>query len=362
MKLWARNGESFMKWIKSLKTKPAVLKIRWLVGVSAILPVTFLLQACGSVVASPQPNVTLTAMSQSIVLTATAAKQEEQSGDSLATAEAKATQQSESVFATQTAQVAGRDESQLATATVAAPVLAELPFYGVDKENGHLGWLHDPLTLDISGYQQIAYGNDYMNVTAKDFILAADINWDTQYGGSGCGFMFRSDGDKNDPNQYMVIISRFANGRALFTALAEGELANLQDFYPKDQDKSFDWQNGTTNRLAVVTKGNLIEIYTNTVKIGEIDTTQPPRQPRTPPKPQKPLDQDDNDAVKRYQNQLKEYEDIIKENQSNYQMASQNFKLLPTEFGEGFLAMIALSQSGHTICRFENAWLWLIDQ
>lgn len=334
----------------------------WSSLVLVIILASLALPGCNPSEDKSQPNVTLTAMSQSIASTATAAKKDEQSGESLATAEAKATQDSEAVFATQTAQLVGREESQLATATVAAPVLAELPFYGVEEENGHLGWLHDPLTLDINGYQQIAYGNDYMNVTARDFVLAADVNWDTQYGGSGCGFMFRSDGDKNNPNQYMVIISRFANGRALFTALAEGELANLRDFYPKDEDKSFDWQNGSTNRLAVVARGNIIEIYTNNVKIGELDTTQPPSQPRVPTKPQKPLDQKDNEALNQYQNQLKEYEEILEQNQENYQMASQNFKLLPTEFGEGFLAMIALSQSGHTICHFENAWLWLIDK
>lgn len=334
----------------------------WAIQIAGIILILIVLQGCNTQGEELQSNVTLTAMSQSIALTATAAKQEEQSGDSLATAEAKATQQSEAVFATQTAQVVSRDESQLATATIAAPVLAELPFYGVEEENGHLGWYHNPLTLDITGYQQIAYGNDYMNITAKDFVLAADINWDTQYGDSGCGFMFRSNGDKNDPSQYMVVISRFANGRALFTALADGELANIQDFYPKDEDKSFDWQNGSTNRLAIVAKGDIIEIYTNTEKIGEVDTNQPPKQLRTPPKPQEPLDQKDNEAVKRYRNQLKEYEEIIRQNQKNYQMASMNFKTMPTSFGEGFLAMIALSQSGHTVCKFENAWLWIIDE
>ncbi len=343
------------------RTNPALKKAFMFLTLVVLL----VLSGCSLTGGGSEPNATLTALSQSILLTATAGEQDEESGDSssskVATAEAKATQQGESIFATQTAQVSGRDESQLATATVAAPVLAELPGYGIDKEKGHVAWLHDPLTLDISGYQQMAFGNDYKGTTAKDFVLAADINWDTQYGGSGCGFMFRSDGDQNKPNQYMVIISRFANGRALFTALAEGELANMQDFYPKDQDRSFEWQNGTTNRLAVVARGNIIEIFTNGMKIGEVDTTQPPKQPRQPPKPQMPLDENDNDQVKAYQNQLKEYQDMLDQNQQNYQMASRNFELLPTEFGEGFLGMIALSQSGHTICNFNDAWLWIIE-
>ena len=78
-----------------------------------------------------------------------------------------------------------------------------------------------------------------MNVTAKNFVLAADVTWNTQYGDSGCGFVFRSNGDKQKPDQYMLIATRFANGRVVFTAVADGELANIHDFYPKDADRSF---------------------------------------------------------------------------------------------------------------------------
>ena len=46
--------------------------------------------------------------------------------------------------------------------------------------------------MEVSGSQQMAYENDYMNITAKNFVLAADLTWDTQYGDSGCGFMFIS--------------------------------------------------------------------------------------------------------------------------------------------------------------------------
>ena len=90
--------------------------------------------------------------------------------------------------------------------------MAELPQYGLDASSGHVGWVQGPLTLDITGYGQYTYANDYPEVTAADFVLASDITWDTKYGSSGCGTMFRSDGNKNKPNQYMVLATRFANG------------------------------------------------------------------------------------------------------------------------------------------------------
>jgi hypothetical protein len=320
-----------------------------------------MLAGCTPTPSSPFQNPTLTALSASIALTATAAQQEEGSTGTLATAQAKATQSSLDIQATQTARAGTRDQAQLATATVTAPMVAELPRYGLHASGGKPGWMHDPLRLEISGYQDFAYGNDHMQVTAADFALAADITWDTQYGSSGCGFMFRSDGDENQPNQYMVIASRFANGRVVFTAVADGEIANIQDFYPKDSDRSFDWQNGSTNRLAVIARGPLIEIYTNGVKIGEVDTTQPPKKPAPPPKPQPPSDQSNQSAIDQYQAQIKEYEEILSQSQSSYNTALANYSDHPAVFEDGFLAMIALSESGRTICQFDKAWLWLLE-
>jgi hypothetical protein len=327
-----------------------------------ILVIAAVQLSCSLPMQEAADNPTLTAMSESILRTATAVKEDDSSSNELATAQAEATQSSQEISTTQTAQAASRDEAKLATATISAPILAELPFYGLSADSGHPGWVHDPLTLEIEGYHSYDVGNDYMGTPAKDFVLAADITWDTQYGSSGCGFMFRSDGNQNKPNQYMVIATRFANGRVIFSALVDGEIANVQDFYPKDQDNSFQWQNQTTNRLTVVARGNIIEIYTNNVKIGEVDTTQPPKKPAAPPRPELPSDQTDKKAMNQYRQQLKEYEDILQQSQLNYQSALNNYETRPAVFDEGFLAMIALSESGRTVCQFDKAWLWMLDE
>lgn len=345
--------------MKSLKNTFAYRSI--VVGLSLLGILTLLIQGCSSGGQSSSTDATLSAMSRSISGTATAEKANNVDVGELATAQAEATQQSLNISATQTAQNANRDVSKLATATIAAPIVAELPTYGLDASSGHVGWIHDPLTLDVSGYQQFAYGNDYMNVTAKNFVLAADLTWDTQYGDSGCGFMFRSDGNKQKPNQYMLIATRFANGRIIFTAVADGELANIHDFYPKELDRSFQWQNGTTNRIAIVARGNLIEIYTNGVKIGEIDTTQPPKQYAVPPKPAPPIDKDDVQAQKAYKAQLDEYDDIIEQAQQNFAVAKTNYQKRQAIFTDGFLSMLAATQGGRTVCTFDNAWLWLLE-
>lgn len=318
--------------------------------------------ACNLPGQATTPNATLTALSESVLRTATAGAGEEgSSSDTLATAEAEATARSQTVGATGTAMSSSRDEGSLVTATVVAPVVAELPFYNVDPAQGRLGWLHDPVDITLEGYHTMDFANDYMGVVAKDFVLAADVIWDTQYGASGCGFMFRSNGDQNNPDQYMVIASRFGGGHVAFMALADGQPANMRDFYPKTEDRSFSAENGSTNRLAVVGRGPIIEIYTNQAKVGEVDTTQPPPAPSLPARPKLPEGTLAPDILQRFQNQAKEYDDVTGQMQSQYQQALKNFSTTEAVFDQGFVAMLALSESGRTQCKFENAWLWLIE-
>jgi hypothetical protein len=326
------------------------------------VPLAIMLVGCAPDPGPEPASATIAAMGAAIARTATAAALEDETAGALATAQAKGTSDALSIQATQTARVSERVEAVQATDVAASPVIAELTKYGVDPAKGRVGWVHEPLTLELEGYQQIDTGNDFMNITAADFVLSADINWETQYGTSGCGFMFRSDGNKEKVNQYMVIASRFANGRVIFMALSDGELANMHGFYPKDSNPSFDWQNNTTNTLSVVARGNLIELFTNGIKIGEVDTTEPPKPMPSPPKPLPPLDESNQAAVNSYQLQLKEYEDIIKQSQLNYQTSLKKHQEKPAVFNQGFLAMIAASESGRTRCTFNNAWLWLIEQ
>jgi hypothetical protein len=332
-----------------------------MIGLLLLGIIALLIQGCGTNTQSNSMNATVTAISQAIAGTATAEQANASHAGDLATAQAEATQQHRDISATQTAQLANRDVTKLGTATVAAPIIAELPFYGLDASSGSVGWIHDPLTLDVSGYQQSAYGNDFMNITAKNFVLAADVTWNTQYGDSGCGFMFRSNGDQQNPSQYMVIATRFANGRVIFTAVADGELANMRDFYPKDTDRSFQWQNDTTNRITIVARDNLIEIYTNRVKIGEIDTTQPPEQIGLPAKPLPPLNSSDTAAQEAYQAQLDEYQQVVQQAQQNFQVAKANYQEGKAVFTDGFLSMLALTQGGRVVCQYDNAWLWILE-
>jgi hypothetical protein len=307
-------------------------------------------------------EATIQALSEAISLTATALTSDEVSSeDSVATAQVQATQENISVAATQTALAVSEAQQATATAQAIAPIKAELPKYDVDPNQGQLGWIHPPQVLDIEGYQQYDYANQFMATVARDFVVSADITWNTDYGTSGCGFVLRSDGNQEAPSQYMTLATRGASGHVIFMTMAEGEIVTGQDIYAYGLDPNFQWQNDTTNRLTVVGRGNRFFIYTNDTFIGEIDPSEPPPQPYLPPPPPEPEDKKDTQAMEKYRQKKEEYDDIVKQIKANHAARMNSLKDIDTFFEKGFIAFVAVSESGSTTCQFDNAWLWLIE-
>ncbi len=304
-------------------------------------------------------SATVEAMSQSISLTATAgASSELSSEDSLKTAQAEATIESSQVAATQTALANLSDDSLAATEAAVAPILDQLRSYGVDPSQGRVAWAHPPASLEVEGYMQTDFINRYMNTTVEDFVLSADITWDTQYGSSGCGFILRSDGKEEESNQYMLILSRFGDGRVVFMTVANGELVDGKDMYATGLDPRFNEPNGSTNQLTVVGRGTEFSVFTNGSLVGEVTVGLPPTPPLipiVPPTPEEP------GLMDKYNQLLEKYEEEVEQAQANYRARMAAYQKYDTNFERGFVAMAVFSESGHTSCLFENAWLWIIE-
>ncbi|MDP1545834.1 MAG: hypothetical protein Q8L87_07415 [Anaerolineales bacterium] len=253
-------------------------------------------------------------------------------------------------------------DSLTATAAAFAPILAELPKYGVDPSEGRLGWVHPPVTLEVAGYRQYKYVNYFLGTLAQDFVISADITWNTVGSTSGCGFVLRSDGNEAALDQYVALVTRVASGHFLFATMSNGEVVTGRDIYARYRDKSFQWENDTTNRLTIVGRGNRFWVYTNDTLIGEIDPSAPPPQPILPPEPEIPANQADAQAMAIYQQQKLEHEEVITQIKADYAAQQRSFNSAETVFEKGFMALVALSESGRsTMCKFDNAWLFLID-
>lgn len=204
--------------------------------------------------------------------------------------------------ATAAAVAAAEAETAAAKEAQEAPIRAELATYGVT--DGQLTHIYDPITLEENQFEGYAYEEPTIAAKARDFVVAADITWNSRFGESGCGFAVRSNGNPDSLSQYLVGLTRGAEGHVLFAEQVEGnvDLDLVTDIFPRTHDPQFQWQNDTTNRIAIVGRGQSFTIYSNGSELGTINA---------------------NSGLE-----------------------------------DGFVAFFALNRSGGVRCIYENAWLW----
>ncbi len=326
---------------------------------TAILIMIFGLAACGG---PSEQEMTAQALGQSISLTATAGAGEGFDAQAeLQAAVAEATAKAVAAEATQAAAAGISAEAAAATATAEAPIRAELPTYGIDPNNGHVGWIHPPAALSVTGYLQYDYVNQFIGTVAQNFVVSVDVTWDTTGGLAGCGLVLRSDGNKDALNQYMVIATRGANGHVLFSSMVNGKIHNTIDNYANGLDPNFNAQNGATNRITIVGRGNTFGIYTNGVQIGQIVAGDAPVL-ALPPVPVQPPAGASEEQLAAYNIEVADYDAVVADIQGNYNPSLAIIQKETPYFERGFLAMVAVNESGTTTCQFNNAWLWIVDK
>lgn len=229
-------------------------------------------------------------------------------GDNVAAVQATATARSIGATETAVARATADTGDQAATATAVAPFLAELSLYGVDPNQGRIAWIHPPVTIQASGYMSYTYANKNIADVARDFVLASDITWNTRFGTAGCGYVLRSDGNQEgDYDQYIALIIRGGSGELFFTIMQDGEVLRneITDININQRDRSFQWQNDTTNRFVVVARGNTFSFYSNGTHVGDVTPS--------------------------------------------------------VAYEQGFVAFVGLNESGTTTCTYNNSFLWLIE-
>jgi hypothetical protein len=205
------------------------------------------------------------------------------------------------------AEAAEAEAAKAERAALLEPIKAEVASYGVDPNQGNLGFTHPAITIEENDFEDVDWKNQNLLTVARDFVLAADVTWNSAFAESGCGFAVRSDGDEENPSQYLIGLTRGAQGHVLFAEQVAGEvdLNLVTDIYANGIDPQFEWQNDTTNRIAIVGRGQDFTIYSNGTRLGTINGQ--------------------------------------------------------AGFEEGFVAFFALNRSGGIRCDFDNAWLWRMN-
>lgn len=268
------------------------------------------------------------------------------------------------------------DVDKEATAQAIALIHKELPVYNASPSYGHVGAIYEPISLTADGYHASQSSNKEGDPVIKDFLLAADITWDSEYGNAGCGFTFRSDNNQNAPDEYRVVLSRISGGRIDFYALAKGKIANTRVFYAIPYDPSFKWESGTTNRLTLGVKDNNVYIFSNTIWVGALNITDPPpEEPILPEKPVKPAPPSSDltgkdlkeaqsaykQAMKEYQKEYDKYSEAVNKIYADYNAMMTAYSSNDIVYNDGSVGLLAYATSGSVDCHFSNAWLWVLE-
>ncbi|MCJ7677984.1 MAG: FHA domain-containing protein [Anaerolineales bacterium] len=108
--------------------------------------------------------------------------------------------------------------------------------------------------------------------------------------------------------------------------------------------------------------GPVFTLYSNGHKLGEIRVDQAPTVPDLPQPPSTPVDSADPAAAAEYAKQMQAYGERVGQMRATFQPMLGALQSHETNFERGFVAMVALSESGVTRCHFDNTWLWLIGE
>jgi len=193
--------------------------------------------------------------------------------------------------------------SQTAEALL-ADITKELERVGVSAGEGSLGWIMtEPVTIKVDSYNTTLYSEFEPSFSAADYVLHADVTWESTGGWALCGVMMRSEADFDKGEQYRFQMIRLSGmpswdierwNYGEWVATASNQIID---------SKSMDQENGATNTVTIVAKEGVFSVHINDDK-------------------------------------------------------SKN--VLDSKVKEGNFAFMNWQDTGETTCTFTNAWVWVL--
>lgn len=194
------------------------------------------------------------------------------------------------------------------TATQAAEDIVmmqkELAEYGLTADNGHLAWRGFPVPLTVTEYLETSL-YEVTDEEVKDFILKANVKWDTTSGLAGCSILFRQDGEFETENRYEFIWMRLQGAPAWDIERMEFGKFMRNVSLQVNYDTILQDKKGATNEMVLKVVGEEFKVWIN----GKESMT---------------------------------YTD----------------KVIPA----GKISFTSWQETGKTTCTFSDGWLWIIDE
>jgi hypothetical protein len=138
-------------------------------------------------------------------------------------------------------------------------------------KDGHLEWFsQESVPYILNTYN--SWDADYVDpdLEVADFVFQTEVTWHSSGGLAGCGFIFRGEEDIEKGAQYQFLIIRLSGLPAWWVERVE--YGTVQDVLNKHFTTSaaIDQDQGATNRIAVVAKGNAYSLYANGTRMGTV--------------------------------------------------------------------------------------------
>lgn len=180
---------------------------------------------------------------------------------------------------------------------------AELQTVNLSTERGRLAWLGSgptSITLDTYGtHWWIPLGED---VYYSDFVLRADVTWESTSGLATCGFWIRGESTDEDAEHYAFEALRLSGLPAWIVGYWKD---NLPIGGNPHTSRAIHQELGSTNQYLFVAEGNELAIYVNGESLGKVTISK---------------------------------------------------------LREGIIAFYASQESGKTTCTFDNVWVWDLSE
>lgn len=185
-----------------------------------------------------------------------------------------------------------------------ADITKELERVGIPAGEGSLGWIMtEPVTIKVDSYDTTLYSEFEPAFSAADYVIHADVTWESTGGWALCGIMMRSEADFEEGEQYRFQMIRLSGmpswdierwNYGQWEATASNQIID---------SKSMDQENGATNQVTIVAKEGVFSVFINDDK-------------------------------------------------------SKN--VLDSKLKEGKFAFMNWQDTGETTCTFTNAWVWVL--
>lgn len=191
-------------------------------------------------------------------------------------------------------------EDYLSALELVAPVLESI---GVSTDNGRLAWSSArDITIVADEFNSLLYDDIDSDLALKNFVLSADVTWETETGISGCGFILRADDDIQRGEQIHFIALRLSG-----LPIWELDLFKFGAFQASlhggaQASNAISVSNNSTNHFVILARDATITAYANDIRLGAGTT--------------------------------------------------------PASRDKGQFGFFAFQDTGQTTCTFSNAWIW----